>query len=721
MALRYLKKKSSENAQVANDFQTTHGYSWDVVMVFPKDPDSTVKKVEAQLNRNQLETGRFLSVQEDEAYLAIRCTPDVLGKYANLLNYELPLNEQKAKMLAKKGSSVIKGFELPLNEQKAKMLAKKGSSGIKGFEILEPDEEATEYGKTKVSTSRRPFTHLYGKYEKALDDVYERAEGLAHPFSTVHRIKILSAIIESKALCNVDCTGMLAKKHMLAYFPLHNPEQRELLQKAWIPGGWKIRLTYKQPFDQIKNYFGEKIGMYFAFFGHYTTWLFWLGLVGLIFFILSLCLGTLSNFGTVSFAAFTAFWSVFLVEFWKRREATLAMEWGMAKFEKLELERPEFVGDKRIDPNGMRPGQRPSPITGKPSLYFPSREARKRIYTSLLVVASMIGAVIAAVAFVYFLQFNLSNSSHTFVSENAVYIGSGLMSVQINIFNVIYGWVSVWLNNWENHRTNTTYEDSLIYKTLIFQFINSYVSLFYTAFVKRPFFGCTYGTYCMNDLASSLSIIFIMNILLIKVMGMVSSFLAARRKAAELKGTIGKDLSVPEQEYILEPVDTMMGILTQYASLTVQFGYVTLFVTAFPLTPLLAWLQNYIDLGADAESLLLRSQRAFPRGAQDIGTWLTIFRYLGNISVVTNAAVITFTSGILEQNGWTILARVWFFILSQYTMMLVMQCFAVVVEDVPDDVRIQGERCDYIVSKIIERVPDDEEDLEETKVADPPV
>ena len=74
------------------------------------------------------------------------------------------------------------------------------------------------------------------------------------------------------------------------------------------------------------------------------------------------------------------------------------------EFEKLELERPEFVGDKRIDPNGMRPGQRPSPITGKPTLYFPSREARKRIYTSLLVVASMIGAVIAAVAFVYFLQ-----------------------------------------------------------------------------------------------------------------------------------------------------------------------------------------------------------------------------------------------------------------------------------------------------------------------------
>jgi hypothetical protein len=42
------------------------------------------------------------------------------------------------------------------------------------------------------------------------------------------------------------------------------------------------------------------------------------------------------------------------------------------------------------------------------------------------------------------------------------------------------------LNQWENHRTDTDYENHLILKTFLFQFVNSYASFFYIAFVKVP-------------------------------------------------------------------------------------------------------------------------------------------------------------------------------------------------------------------------------------------
>lgn len=51
--------------------------------------------------------------------------------------------------------------------------------------------------------------------------------------------------------------------------------------------------------------------------------------------------------------------------------------------------------------------------------------------------------------------------------------------------SAVYNRVAVLLTDAENHRTDTAYEDSLIGKTFVFQFVNSFASLFYIAFVKQ--------------------------------------------------------------------------------------------------------------------------------------------------------------------------------------------------------------------------------------------
>ena len=56
------------------------------------------------------------------------------------------------------------------------------------------------------------------------------------------------------------------------------------------------------------------------------------------------------------------------------------------------------------------------------------------------------------------------------------YIASIINALQIQIMNLVYMTMARKLNDWENHKTDTGYENSLITKVSLFQFINSYVA-----------------------------------------------------------------------------------------------------------------------------------------------------------------------------------------------------------------------------------------------------
>lgn len=88
-------------------------------------------------------------------------------------------------------------------------------------------------------------------------------------------------------------------------------------------------------------------------------------------------------------------------------------------------------------------------------------------------------------------------------------IASLLNAVQIQVLGMFYQKLAIYLNDRENHRTDTEYEDALISKTFMFQFVNSYASLFYIAFIKQyvESAGCL-GT-CMAELQTNLGTIFI--------------------------------------------------------------------------------------------------------------------------------------------------------------------------------------------------------------------
>jgi len=51
----------------------------------------------------------------------------------------------------------------------------------------------------------------------------------------------------------------------------------------------------------------------------------------------------------------------------------------------------------------------------------------------------------------------------------------------------------------------------------------------------------------------------------------------------------------------------------------IQYGFVTLFATAFPLGPLFALLNNVIEIRLDAYKFVTQTQRVVPERSNDIG------------------------------------------------------------------------------------------------------
>lgn len=75
-----------------------------------------------------------------------------------------------------------------------------------------------------------------------------------------------------------------------------------------------------------------------------------------------------------------------------------------------------------------------------------------------------------------------------------------------------------------------------------------------------------------------------------------------------------------------------------------QFGFITIFVAAFPLAPLFALLNNWVEIRLDAHKFVCEYRRPVAERAQNIGVWFNILEALSHLSVIANVSRLNVTS-----------------------------------------------------------------------------
>ncbi|XP_067675849.1 anoctamin-4-like isoform X8 [Haliotis asinina] len=480
---------------------------------------------------------------------------------------------------------------------------------------------------------------------------------------------------------------------------------RHLLYEVWA----KPSMWYKfQPLDYIRRYFGEKIGIYFSWLGYYTSMLIPAAIIGLVVFFFGL--GTLwddvssqeicllnkagnttmcplcdkrcsfwrlkrsclysqvtylfDNPATVAFAVFMALWATFFAEMWKRRQAEIEYDWDVADFEEEETLRPEFEASvTRMKKNPI------NHEIEEPYLSLGSRLCR--YMSSLWVVLFMLCVVVAAVFGVIVYRITVSTllygTDQEEISQRASTITSATAAcinlVIIIVLGRVYLVIAEVLTNFETHRTQTEWEDSFTLKMFLFQFVNHYASLFYIAFFKGKLTGRP-GKYnreilgsrqeecdpagCLIELCIQLGIIMVgkqtfnnfKEVILPKLMNWFKS----RKVTEEEKETLPRW----EEDYNLSTMPDL-GLFDEYLEMVIQYGFVTIFVAAFPLAPLFALLNNIIEVRLDAYKFVTQWRRPLAARAQDIGVWFGILRGISTVAVASNACIIAFTSEFIPK------------------------------------------------------------------------
>ncbi|GFS49685.1 anoctamin-1 [Trichonephila inaurata madagascariensis] len=689
-------------------FFDDHERRVDFILVYSTDtPELTDHHLDARkifennLKDEGLELEHNYQAEMGLVFVKIHAPWEVLSRYGEILKFKMPMKESLFE-LPERTSSNVPDFDF------SKYYFRNLFNRMTGLARSVSDLMHPECYKLKFKDCR--FATVYSRDKEYLFDIPRKKENF---FSPAQRSRIVQFILKRKSFTenHADVSGFGIKKLLAdgvytAAYPLHEGDlndnspknPRWFLLKNWA--AYSCLFT-KQPLDEIKHYFGVKIGLYFAWLGFYTYMLIPASIVGILCFIYG-CVTLNSNVpsneiceskfvmcprcdkechywvlnesckaakvtylvdnaATVFFAIFMSLW-----EMWKRYSADITHRWDLTGFDTSEEHpRPEYLArlanERKKKLNFITRMYEPHVPFWRKRLPYTVMSTSIVLLLVTVAVAAVVGVILYRIsvnaALLLSKDKNLTNFASIITSTTAALLNL----VCIMIFNQFYTYMATYLTELELHRTQTEFDDSLTLKMFLLQFVNYYSSIFYIAFFKGKLVGhpgdynllfgyrqeeCGTGG-CLTELAIQLAIIMVGKQALNNLMEILWPWMIWLYQKRLIKKH-GKHTTRWEEDYALAEWGPT-HLFFEYLEMILQFGFVTIFVAAFPLAPLFALLNNILEIRLDARKLVCSYRRPVGVRVQNIGIWYRILDSIGKLAVLTNGIIIAFTSDMIPR------------------------------------------------------------------------
>ena len=480
-----------------------------------------------------------------------------------------------------------------------------------------------------------------------------------------------------------------------------------------IPWSWAY-----QPIEEVRDYFGDEVALYFSWLGMYTSALAVNAVFGIGVMILQPIFGGVDNNPmTVTYSVYVGLWSITFLSTWGRRENELRFLWGTGGLSTKEDPRLEFSGEVVYNPDTGRTFKVPASMW---------RHRGKRVLSVLVVVFMMVATTLAATGatLLRYIEdedtklFSDSADSSSGIDKEAEIAALNFFEIQwkskkfmvlsaatnlviIIAFGIIFEMVAQRLTNYENHRTESDYANSLVVKNFCFQFVNNYFVLFYIGYMREipdPFSSeahpCDTGS-CLPELQTQMFIVFTAKTLGKQLANFMKPFAFSALQLFKANKNINKLISnaqlgilkipnvsimkfVPTSDNLLrddddedDNVGAMFGGLRitdpterqikrmpfestfdYFNDRSIQFGYVVLFAPAYPLAPFWALINNIIEIRSQAYQMCHGFRRPVWKARESIGSWFIVLNVLGFLAVITNASMIAFVGSQQSRNPW---------------------------------------------------------------------